>query len=80
VPFIQMGKKQKAILFMILSAFSFALMSALVKLAGDLPSYEKVFFRSTISMLVIFFIIKRKKTVSLFGKREHQKHLILDHY
>jgi drug/metabolite transporter (DMT)-like permease len=71
-----MGKKQKAILFMILSAFSFALMSALVKLAGDLPSYEKVFFRSTISMLVIFFIIKRKKTVSLFGKREHQKHLI----
>lgn len=70
-----MNSKLKAILFMIFASFSFALMSALVKLAGDLPSYEKVFFRSFISMIIVFFVIKKRKA-SLFGKKEHQKHLI----
>jgi drug/metabolite transporter (DMT)-like permease len=71
-----MSNKLKAVLFMILSAFTFAFMSALVKLAGDLPAYEKVFFRSFISMIVIFLVIKTGKQASLFGKKAHQKHLI----
>ena len=35
--------RTKGILFIILSALGFALMSACVKLAGDLPNFQKVF-------------------------------------
>jgi drug/metabolite transporter (DMT)-like permease len=71
-----MKEKSKAILFMILSGFAFALMSAMVKLSGDIPVFEKVFFRNLISLFIAFYMIK-KAGVSLFGKIENQKFLML---
>lgn len=68
--------KYKGIFFIIMSAFGFAVMSAFVKLAGDIPSVQKTFFRNIVSCLVaLFFVIKNKEL--LFGKKENQKALIL---
>ena len=66
----------KGIIFIISSAFGFAVMSAFVKLAGDIPSFQKTFFRNLVSCLIaLIFIIKNRE--SFFGKRENQKLLIL---
>lgn len=70
-----MDNKPKAIIFMIFSALSFAFMQAMVKLAGDIPVFEKVLFRNLVSLLVAFLII-RKNGASMFGKKENQKYLI----
>lgn len=66
----------KGIIFIIFSAFGFAGMSAFVKLAGDLPSFQKTFFRNLVSCIVaLIFIIKNKE--SFLGKKDSQKLLIL---
>ena len=41
-----MKSKYKAIIYIILSAFSFAFMFAFVRLSGDLPTVQKTFFRN----------------------------------
>lgn len=69
-------EKYKGVFFIIMSAFGFALMSAFVKLAGDIPSIQKTLFRNIVSCLVaLFFVIKNKQL--FFGKKENQKALIL---
>lgn len=74
--FKNLSNKNKGILFIIMSAFGFAMMSAFVKLSGNLPSFQKAFFRNLVSCLIaLVFIIKNKQ--SFFGKRENQKLLIL---
>lgn len=71
-----LSNRTKGILFLIFSAFGFAAMSAFVKLAGDLPSFQKTFFRNLVSCFVaLAFIIKNKE--SFFGQRENQKMLLL---
>ena len=71
-----LSNRVKGIIFIIFSAFGFAVMSAFVKLAGDLPSFQKTFFRNLVSCLIaLIFIIKNKE--SFFGKKENQKILIL---
>lgn len=68
--------RRKGIRFIILSAFGFAMMSAFVKLAGPLPSFQKTFFRNLVSAIIaLIFIIKNKE--SFTGKKENQKILIL---
>ena len=71
-----MRHKTKAILFMIFSGFAFGFMGATVKLSGNIPVFEKVFFRNLVSLLVAFYMIKKSK-VSIFGKMENQKFLML---
>ena len=41
----------------ILSAFFFALMGMFVKLAGDVPSFQKAFFRNVIAAFIALFIL-----------------------
>ena len=60
----------------ILLAFGFAMMSAFVKLSGDLPSFQKTFFRNITSCIIAFILILINKE-SFFGKLENQKILIL---
>lgn len=72
----ELSNRTKGIIFIIASAFGFAMMSAFVKLAGDLPSFQKTFFRNLVSCIIAaIFIIKNKE--SFFGKKENQKILIL---
>ncbi len=65
----------KGIIFITASALGFALMSAFVKLAGDLPNFQKVFFRNLVSATVALYLIVKHKG-SMTGKKENRKILI----
>ncbi|MGN0460256.1 MAG: DMT family transporter, partial [Ruminococcus sp.] len=55
-------KKYKGIVYIIISAFCFALMNMFVKLSGDLPTFEKAFFRNFVAFFVaLFMMLKDKK-------------------
>lgn len=73
--FNKLSNKSKGIIFIILSAFGFAMMSAFVKMSGDLPSFQKTFFRNIISLIVALILILIHKS-SFLGKMENQKILI----
>ena len=73
---ITLSNRTKGVLFIIMSAFGFAMMSAFVKLSGDLPSFQKTFFRNITSFIIAFILILINKE-SFFGKLENQKILIL---
>ena len=60
-------KKQKAIIYIICSAFCFALMNCFVRLSGDLPTPQKSFFRNFIAFLIAVFVLIKsgeKKTAA----------------
>ncbi len=65
----------KGIFFIILSAFGFAVMSAFIKLSGDLPNMQKVFFRNLVAAIIALFLILKHKG-SFTGKKENRKILI----
>ncbi len=63
-----MTDKQKGIFFIILTSFFFATMGTFMKLATDIPSMEKAFFRNLISFFValtIFIRVKRPEIKKL---------------
>lgn len=70
-----MDNKPKAITLMVISALAFSIMGAMVKLSGDIPLFEKVFYRNLVSLGMAYIIIKKNK-VSFFGMKENQKYLI----
>ncbi len=61
----------KGIILMLISSVGFSIMTLFVKLAGDLPSIQKTFFRNLISAIIAFFFVIYNKE-RLFGKRENQ--------
>ncbi len=69
------NSKSKAIIYMVISSFFFAIMGAFVKLSGDIPLYEKVFFRNFISFFIALWVVRKTKD-SPFGKKENRKYLI----
>ena len=71
-----MDNKPKAITLMLISALAFSIMGAMVKLSGNIPLFEKVFYRNLVSLILAYFMIKNAN-VSLFGKRENQKYLLM---
>lgn len=76
INFNTLSNRNKGILFIILSAFGFAMMTAFVKLAGDLPSFQKTFFRNIVSCFIAFILVVKHKE-QFFGKKENQKVLIM---
>lgn len=48
---IPMNQKYKGMFYIVVSAFCFALMNMFVRLAGDLPSIQKSFFRNIVAMV-----------------------------
>ncbi len=58
----------KAILCIILSAFCFASMSYLVKLAGDLPVFQKAVFRNSVAAALSLLMLKRSGEPFRVGK------------
>ena len=54
-----MTKKQKGILFILISAYCFSLMNMFVKLSGDLPSMQKSFFRNLVALLVAAIMLRQ---------------------
>ena len=51
-----MSEKQKAIFYIVCSAFFFALMNMFVKMAGDLPAIQKSFFRNFVAFFMALFL------------------------
>lgn len=47
-----MNSKTKGILCIVTAAFCFAFMSLCVRLAGDLPSMQKILFRNLLAFLL----------------------------
>lgn len=53
--------KTKGILYILAAAFGFSLMSTFVKLAGDLPAFQKAFFRNFIALIFMTVAMIRNK-------------------
>ena len=53
--------KYQGIFYIILAAFGFAFMNLFVKLAGDLPTIEKSFFRNLVAVFFAFTVMKKEK-------------------
>lgn len=67
-----MSDTMKGVLFILLSAFGFALMSVFVKLSGELPATQKVLFRNGVSMMVSAGMIMKYKESFFFQAKEHK--------
>lgn len=65
----KLSSKTKGVFYIILAAFGFSLMSMFIKLAGDLPSFQKAFFRNFIALIFIFIMMLRDKTGFVPAKR-----------
>lgn len=72
---LNISDRNKGILFIIISSFGFAMMSAFIKLSGDLPSFQKTFFRNLVSCIIAFALILKYKE-SFFGSKENRKILV----
>ena len=70
-----MTNKQKGIMFILISAFSFALMNLFVQLAGDINPIQKSFFRNLISLLFAASVLMKSGDFSY--KKDNLKYLIL---
>ena len=56
-----MNKRYKGAVYIVLSAFFFALMALLVRLAGDLPAVEKSFFRNLVALFFAAAVLAKKR-------------------
>lgn len=54
--------KAKGIVYIVVSAFFFALMGLFVKLSGEVPIIQKSFFRNAVAMVFAFCVITKNKT------------------
>ena len=72
----RISSRRKGILFILLAAFFFSLMSVFVRLSGDVPTMQKAFFRNIVAAVVAMIILLRSKTkISL--KKENLPPLLL---
>lgn len=70
-----MSKRNKAILLIILSAFSFSFMFAFVHLSGELPTMQKVFFRNFVALFFALGVMKKEHIH--FGCKNKKNSLVL---
>ena len=54
-----MSNRLKGTLCILLAALSFSLMNTFVRLAGDIPSMQKAFFRNVVAVAFAFVILKK---------------------
>ncbi len=71
-----MDKKYKGIVYIVTSAFCFAFMNLFVRLAGDLPSVEKSFFRNFVAVFFAAAMLIKNKS-GFLPKKGNMKYLIL---
>ena len=71
-----MSQKNQGILCIISAAFFFALMNLFVRLAGDVPTIQKSFFRNFIAAILAFIMLMRSKSSTHLTK-ENVKDLIM---
>lgn len=69
------SNRTKGILCLMISGLGFAFMSMFIKLSGDLPQFQKVFFRNFIAVFFAGWIVYKAKG-SYFGKKENLVDLV----
>lgn len=64
-----MSQKNQAVIFIILTGFFFALMTVFVRMAGELPTLQKAFFRNAVAALVsLGFLLKSRENIRVSKK------------
>ena len=58
---MKVSAKAKGILYILSAAFFFSLMTFFVKLSGDVPSVQKVFFRNIVAFVLAFITLARSE-------------------
>ena len=74
--FNNLNNKTKGVIFIVLSALSFTGMNTFVRLAGDLPTMQKVFFRNFVA-IIFAFIAMVKAGDSFKPKKGSVKYLLI---
>ncbi|MCH5184989.1 MAG: DMT family transporter [Oscillospiraceae bacterium] len=64
-----MSNKTKGIIFIITSALCFAFMNMFVRLAGDVPSVQKSFFRNSVACIFAAAVLLRSEEKFRFDKK-----------
>jgi len=68
-----MSNKQKGIMYIIMSAFFFALMNVFVHMSGDLPSVQKSLFRNIVAMIFAATMLIKKRPHIILSKESKIK-------
>lgn len=55
------AKKGKGILYVLLAALFFSLMTAFVRLSGDLPTMQKTLFRNLVAAVAAWLMLLSKR-------------------
>ncbi len=74
---MKIKNKNLAIIYVIISAFFFALMSMFVRLSGDLPTFQKMFFRNLIAAFIAVIILVKNKNSFLPSNNKNVGFLIM---
>jgi len=56
-----LSPKKKGILYLLMSSFSFAVMSMFISLAGDMPVFQKALFRNLVAVFLSVILLARSK-------------------
>lgn len=65
---MKLSNRAKGALCIMASALCFSCMSVFVRLVGDLPTFEKAFFRNFVAAIIVFIIIRREHIPLRIGK------------
>ncbi|MBQ1902301.1 MAG: DMT family transporter [Lachnospiraceae bacterium] len=72
-----MNQKTKGIFFIISAAFCFSLMSLFVRLSGDLPSFEKSFWRNLVAIAFAIYAIEKNHISYRLENPKNLKYLFI---
>ena len=59
---MNLSSRTKGVLCILLSALCFSCMSVCVRMAGELPTFEKAFFRNIVAAVLVYIIVLRRRT------------------
>lgn len=76
VALAKLSQKYMAIIYIILSAFCFAVMNLCVRMSGNLPAFQKSFFRNLVAVFFALAVLLRKKN-SFRWKKGNFRYLLL---
>ena len=57
--FSSLDPRKKGIIYLLISAFSFAVMALFINLAGDMPVFMKAFFRNVVACIITIPMLAR---------------------
>ena len=73
---MQNSERQKGIFCILGAAFCFSLMTLFVRLAGDLPTFEKAFFRNAVAAVAALVVLK-KREISVYAPKTGRSDVVL---